>query len=179
MKILLHVCCAQCSIEVIDFLIKNNFNLTLFWFNPNIHPLTEYLSRKNALINYAKSLNLKLIVNECYGLRKFILNLNGNFNERCFKCYETRLFETAKFAKENSFDCFSTTLLISPFQQHDLIKQLASNMAEKVDVNFFYQDFRPKFKIGQQKARELGIYMQKFCGCIFSEEERFQKKLKK
>ena len=112
---------------------------------------------------------------------QFIVNLENkfNYNERCKKCYETRLFETAKQAANNGFEAFSTTLLISPFQQHEQIKLIAEKFAEQFNVKFLYEDFRPNFRIGQQKARQLGQYMQKYCGCIFSEEERFLNKLNK
>jgi predicted adenine nucleotide alpha hydrolase (AANH) superfamily ATPase len=154
---------------------SENITPVLFWYNPNIHPYTEYKSRKNALIDYAKLKNLEVCLKDEYGLRKFIENIYPEFNSRCEYCYMSRLEETAKYARENGYTAFSTTLLISPYQKHDLICATAQKMAEKYGVDFVYRDFRPYFREGQKAARELGVYMQKYCGCIFSEEERYTK----
>jgi len=173
--IVLHTCCAPCSVKCIDELQKEGFKPLIYWYNPNIHPYTEYKNRKNTLIDYTKSLNLKLVLNENYGLREFIKGIYPNFAERCEYCYRVRLNETAKYAAENGYSLFSTTLLISPYQQHDLIAKIGEEAAEKYGIGFLYRDFRPYFREGQRMARELGLYMQKYCGCIFSEEERYLK----
>ena len=175
MKLLLHSCCAPCSIKCVDTLRKEGIEPTLFWYNPNIHPFTEYRNRKNALIEWSKDENLETIVKDEYGLRKFIDNIYPNYSGRCGYCYTVRLEEAAKAAKENGFTHFSTTLLISPYQKHDMIKSIAEKIAEKYGTEFLYRDFRPYFREGQNIAREKGIYMQKYCGCIFSEEERYLK----
>lgn len=176
MKILLHTCCAPCSVKCIDELQESGEEPTAFWFNPNIHPYTEYKIRKNTLIDYVKEKNLPIIIEENYGLREFIKNIFLDFKNRCRYCYSVRLEETAKKARELGFDAFSTTLLISPYQNHEMICEVAEDMAEKYGVKFLYKDFRPFFREGQKIARELGMYMQKYCGCIFSEEERYLKK---
>lgn len=175
MEVLLHTCCAPCSIKCIDTLQSENINPILFWYNPNIHPYMEYKSRKNALIDYATFKSLEVHLKDEYGLRKFINNIYPEFTKRCKYCYKMRLEETAKFAAEQGYDGFSTTLLISPYQNHELICQVAEEMAQKYNVKFIYHDFRPYFKEGQKAAREMGIYMQKYCGCVFSEEERYKK----
>ena len=150
---------------------------TLFWYNPNIHPWMEYKSRKEALEEFAKFKNLDLIVEENYGLREFISGVYPDFSsERCKKCYRMRLEKTASYAAKHGFDAFSTTLLISPYQNHEYIFKLCHELQEKFGVKFLYKDFRPYFREGQKKAREYGLYMQKYCGCIFSEEERYLKK---
>lgn len=176
MNVLLHTCCAPCSIMCIDTLRNEGIEPTLYWYNPNIHPATEYKARKNTLVEYAKSIDVKLIVNNIYGLRKFITEIDGDFDGRCKFCYKMRLDETARYAAENGFTHFSTTLLVSPYQNHELIIQTAKNAAQNYGVEFLYRDFRPYFRQGQDRARELGLYMQKFCGCIFSEEDRYIKK---
>lgn len=179
MKLLLHSCCAPCSIKCVEALRYEGIEPTLFWYNPNIHPLKEYKNRKNALTEYARKIKAKLITEENYGLRQFISDTYPDFNNRCSYCYESRIFKTAQFASENGFDSFSTTLLISPYQNHELICKLAEKAEEKFNVKFLYRDFRPFFKEGQQAARDMEIYMQKYCGCIFSEEDRYTKKPKK
>lgn len=175
MEVLLHTCCAPCSIKCIDMLESESITPVLFWYNPNIHPYTEYKNRKNALVDYAKSKNLKVNLKDDYGLREFVKNIYPDFGNRCEYCYTSRLEETAKYAHDNGYKAFSTTLLISPYQKHDLIRKAAQEIAEKYGVEFIYRDFRPYFKEGQKTAREMGTYMQKYCGCIFSEEERYLK----
>lgn len=178
MKLLLHTCCAPCSIMCIETLRQEGIDPVLFWYNPNIHPFKEYKMRKNTLVEYADAINAKLIINNEYGLRKFIEAIFPDFDNRCGYCYRVRLEETAKFAVENDFDAFTSTLFVSPYQNHELLKLAAEAVAEKYGVKFLYRDFRPFFKEGQEKARELQLYMQKYCGCVFSEEERYQKKKK-
>ena len=178
MKLLLHTCCAPCSIMCIETLRREGIDPVLFWYNPNIHPFKEYKMRKNTLVEYADAINAKLIINNEYGLRKFIEAIFPDFDNRCGYCYRVRLEETAKFAAENGFDAFTSTLFVSPYQNHELLKLTAEAVAEKYGVKFLYRDFRPFFKEGQEKARELQLYMQKYCGCVFSEEERYQKKKK-
>ena len=102
-----------------------------------------------------------------------------DIEHRCGHCYEVRLEQTAKFAAENGFDSFTTTLLVSPYQNHELLAETAERMAQRYGVRFLYRDFRPGFRDGQAKARELGLYMQKYCGCVFSEEDRYQNKIQK
>lgn len=179
MKLLLHVCCAPCSIKCIENLRMENIEPTLFWYNPNIHPFMEYKNRKNALIEYANSINLKLVIDDDYGLRSFVSAVTPNFNIRCEYCYTERLNKTANYAGNNGYDAFSTTLLISPYQNHERIKQISEEISNKIGVKFFYRDFRPYFREGQNVARSANIYMQKYCGCIFSEEERYRRNIKK
>ena len=176
MKVLLHICCAPCSVMCIDELKKDNYEVTGYWYNPNIHPFTEYKSRMECLKEYSKMINLEVIYNDVYGLVEFTKNVIDNLNNRCDYCYKERLENTVKYAKENNFDAFSTTLLISPYQKHDKIKNIGEELSLKYDIKFIYKDFREYFRKGQNKARELSLYMQKYCGCIFSEQERYLKK---
>lgn len=179
MNTLLHICCAPCSLMCIESLREEGIEPTGFWYNPNIHPYTEYRSRRDTLISHAESVGMKLVLNDDYGLRKFVFAVYPEFDRRCKKCYDMRLDAAAAYAKENGFDSFTTSLLISPYQQHELIAETAREKAEKYGVAFLYRDFRPLFREGQKRARELGYYMQKYCGCIFSEEERYLKAKKK
>ena len=175
MKTLLHICCAPCANQCIDSLRSEGQELTGYWYNPNIHPFTEYRARRNCLREYAQTIRLPPIEKNDYGLRPFVKAVAEDIENRCVKCYEMRLFEVARFASENGFDGFSSSLFISPYQQHELMKEVAENAADTYHVSFVYRDFRPLFKAGQEKARELGFYMQKYCGCVFSEEERYRK----
>ena len=148
---------------------------TGYWYNPNIHPFTEYRARRNCLQEYAKTIDLPLLVRDDYGLRPFVRAVADDIAGRCVKCYEMRLFEAARMAKEGGFDAFTSSLFISPYQQHELMRDVAYRAGEAYGVQFYYQDFRPLFRDGQTRARELGFYIQKYCGCIFSEQERYQK----
>lgn len=179
MNLLLHICCAPCSVKCIETLRGEGIEPTGFWYNPNIHPMTEYKARKNTLTEYARQIDMKLIIENVYGLRQFIAATYPDFDHRCPECYRMRMDRTAEYAAENGFDSFTTTLLISPYQNHELLKSTAEAAAEKYGVQFLYRDFRPYFKEGQEIARASGMYMQKYCGCIFSEEDRYKKRPKK
>jgi predicted adenine nucleotide alpha hydrolase (AANH) superfamily ATPase len=153
----------------------------LFWYNPNIHPYIEYKSRHDSFLRFVKEKRFYFFEEDVYGLRPY---LEGVFTEtkgfqekagcdRCAFCYRLRLEKTAAFAAENDFDTFSTTLLISPFQDHRLLMQMGEEIGARYGVAFYYKDFRPYFREGQRRARAEEFYMQKYCGCIFSEEERY------
>jgi predicted adenine nucleotide alpha hydrolase (AANH) superfamily ATPase len=159
----------------VEFLAAEEINPYLFWYNPNIHPYTEYRSRRDTLCVFALEKMLQLFTDDEYGLRSFIKNVSNieSSVDRCLFCYRTRLEKTARMAAEKSFDAFSTTLLISPYQNHDAIKEIGEQTANDFSVKFLYRDFRPRFHEGQKQARKAGYYMQKYCGCIYSEEERF------
>lgn len=170
MKLLLHTCCAPCSVYCIKTLREENIEPTVYWYNPNIHPYMEYKARRDTLKQYTEMINVKAIFEEEYGLRTFCKNVVGDLENRCVNyCYKVRLEQTAKYAKENGYDAFSTTLLISPYQKHEELKRLGEEIAKKYNLEFLYRDFRPGFREGQARARELGLYMQKYCGCVFSE----------
>lgn len=179
MKLLLHTCCAPCSIFCIEELRRENIEPIVYWYNPNIHLYKEYEARRNCLKEYTKLINVQAIFEEEYGLKEFCRNTISDLENRCSNyCYKVRLEQTAKYAKENGYDSLSTTLLVSPYQKHEILKQMGEEIAEKYGIKFIYRDFRIGFREGQNKARELGLYMQKYCGCIFSEEDRYQKQIK-
>ena len=175
MKTLLHICCAPCANQCIEVLRGDKIEVTGFWYNPNIHPYTEYRARRDCLRQYAETIELPLLEKNDYALRPFVRAVAEDLDNRCGKCYEMRLFETAKAAKEGGFDSFTSSLFISPYQNFDLMRETAERAAVEYGVEFLFRDFRPYFRAGQEKARELGFYMQKYCGCVFSEEERYIK----
>ena len=175
MKTLLHICCAPCANQPIEVLRGDGLEVSGFWYNPNIHTFTEYRARRNCLRDYAATIELPVIEKNDYALRPFVRAVAEDIANRCGKCYEMRLFETAKQAKELGFDSFTSSLFISPYQNHDLMRETAERAAHKIGVEFLYRDFRPYFKDGQNFARVLGFYMQKYCGCGCSEQERYLK----
>ncbi len=178
-KVLLHTCCAPCSVYCVESLRGEGIEPVSFWYNPNIHPYQEYRARRETLREYAASIGMELKLHDDYGLRSFVQAVAGDLSHRCGYCYACRLEETARFAREEGYGGFSTTLLISPYQNHELLRQTGEEMARRYGVEFVYRDFRPGFRQGQARARELGLYMQKYCGCVFSEEERYAKQIAK
>ena len=174
MKLLMHVCCAPCSVYCIETLRKEGIEPTLYWYNPNIHPYTEYVARRDCLVEYAKSINVGAIIQDEYGLVDFCKNTSNNLQSRCVDyCYPVRLRKTFEYAKEQGYDAVTTSLLYSIYQKHDFIKYYCEKLAEEFGIEFLYRDFRVGFWVGHEKAKEAGLYMQKYCGCVFSEESAY------
>ena len=180
MKLLMHTCCAPCSVFCIESLRNEGIEPILYWYNPNIHPYMEYKARRDTLKEYAKFINIQAIFEENYGLKEFCKNIIEDLENRCSNyCYKVRLEQTVKYAKENGYDSFTSTLFVSPYQKHEELKNICEELANKYNIKFLYRDFRAGFRQGQAKARELELYMQKYCGCIFSEEDRYFKQIEK
>lgn len=173
MKLLLHTCCAPCSVACVRQLREENIEPVSFWYNPNIHPFTEYRARRNCLREYAKSISLELVEEDEYGLEKFVKAVVGDISNRCGYCYGLRLGQAAKYAADHGFDAFCTTLTVSPYQNTPLIFETGEKLARAFGVKFSPYDFSPRYREGQEEARAIGLYMQKYCGCIFSEEDRY------
>ncbi len=173
MNLLLHICCAPCSVACIKQLRGEGVEPTGFWYNPNIHPFTEYRARRNCLREYAQSIGLKLVEEDEYGLDKFVQAVAADIPNRCGYCYAVRLAETAKYAAQHGFDAFCTTLTVSPYQNTPLIFETGERVGKLYGVKFAPYDFSPHYHEGQDEARALGLYMQKYCGCVFSEEDRY------
>lgn len=174
MKLLMHTCCAPCSVYCINTLRKENIEPTLYWYNPNIHPYMEYKARRDCLRDYANDIHLQAIFEEEYGLDDFCKEAVKDLNNRCTNyCYPVRLRRTFEYAKNNGYDAVTTTLLYSIYQKHNFIKKLCSNLSNEYSIDFLYRDFREGFWEGHQKAHDIGLYMQKYCGCVFSEEDRY------
>jgi epoxyqueuosine reductase len=171
-RLLIHSCCAPCSIKVFESL--KNCKLTAFFYNPNIHPYKEYQRRLQALQDYTHSLDLPLVAPPDYELEDFLRGALAS-EDRCAFCYRLRLTATARYAKVQGFEAFTTSLLISPYQKHELLKQTGEEAGRQEGIKFYYQDFRPFFRESWDKAKELELYRQNYCGCIFSEKERFAK----
>lgn len=177
MKLLLHICCAPCCIYPFQQLTaRDNLELTAFFYNPNIHPYSEYLSRRKSVEEFSQKNNLTLNCHK-YDIENFFRRVTSNEDnqKRCPLCWRMRLEETARFARESNFDFFSTTLLISPYQNHDSIREIGEDIAEEQGIKFYYCDFRSGFRHSQNEARRHNLYRQKYCGCLYSERERYAK----
>lgn len=182
MNLLLHACCGPCSCYPVKILREKNIEPTLYFFNPNIHPYMEYQRRLNAVREYSEQVKVKLITDENYKLRDFLnnaLKAEQSGGNRCAFCYAWRLRESARYAKENGYDAYTSTLFYSIHQNHELMKKIASYFAKRYGIEFFYEDFRVGWQEGIDESIERGLYRQPYCGCIFSEEERYSKELRK
>jgi predicted adenine nucleotide alpha hydrolase (AANH) superfamily ATPase len=146
-----------------------------FFYRHNIHPYSECLKRQENLESYARQIGLRLIIQEGYDLEGFIQNVVYREKDRCTYCYHDRLRTTALLAKRGKFDYFTSTLLYSKFQNHDLIKSMGESIGKSTGVPFWYEDFRSGWKEGIEKSKDAQMYRQQYCGCIYSEKERFYK----
>jgi predicted adenine nucleotide alpha hydrolase (AANH) superfamily ATPase len=157
---------------------ENGFTVTGFFYNPNIHPFYEYKNRLEAVVDFSQRKNFKVIYPEYLPKEYFqAINFKEEKPERCSLCWTLRLRKTARFARENGFTHFSTTLLVSPYQEQELLKKIGKDIAKEEGIEFYYEDFRPGFRKAHEEARAQGIYCQKYCGCVYSEIERFGKQL--
>jgi epoxyqueuosine reductase len=175
MKILLHACCGPCATYPTEHLQAAGSDFTIVYFNPNIHPYKEFKKRLNTLRDFCQLKKYKLIENKDYPLEECLQGMLAEPTIRCAYCYRMRLEYTAQLAKEQGYDAFSTTLLVSPYQKHELIKTIAAEAAEKFAIPFYYEDFRTGYERGVAISQELDMYRQPYCGCIFSERDRYEK----
>ncbi|TWJ13900.1 epoxyqueuosine reductase QueH [Geobacter argillaceus] len=173
MKILLHVCCGPCAIYPVNALRAAGFDVTAFFYNHNIHPYQEYCRRLETVREYADKAGLALIVRDEYNLEEFLRSVAGTPAERCGYCYFSRLEAVAAKAAELGCDAFSSTLLYSRYQKHDDIRRLGEQAAARHGVAFHYDDYRRGWQEGIRLSKELGLYRQQYCGCIYSEKERY------
>ena len=155
MKLLLHICCAPCSIMCIKKLREEDIDVTGFWYNTNIHPYMEYKARRDTLKKYSEMINLNVIYKDEYGLREFTKNTINILDNRCRYCYYSRLDEVARYAKENGYDAFCTSLLISPYQKHDLIKEVGKSLEKNMVLNFIIMILDHILKKEEKKQKDL------------------------
>jgi predicted adenine nucleotide alpha hydrolase (AANH) superfamily ATPase len=160
----------------LERLKEKGFEVTGLFYNPNIHPLSEYKNRMQAVKDFSATVNILIEYPE-YNPKEFFqaVNLREAHRVRCSICWSERLAKTAKAAKEKGFDCFSTTLLVSPYQNQEVLKKIGKDVSIETGIDFYYEDFRPGFKESHDKAHKMGIYCQKYCGCIYSEIEKHEK----
>ncbi len=178
MKLLLHACCGPCLCYPAEKLAETGRQFDVFFFNPNIHPYEEFRRRLSTLRELCEKRRYRLFIDKSYPLEQCLRGMLEEPVTRCAWCYGTRLRHAARFAAENGYDAFSTTLLVSPYQKHELIVQCAQAAAEEFAVPFYYEDFRKGYQRGVEISLELGLYRQPYCGCVFSERDRFAPRIK-
>ena len=175
-KFLLHTCCATCLMHPLTLLL-NDYDTTIFFYNPNIHPKDEYIKRLYDVKKIAEEFSTPLII-EKYEKSKW-LKSTGNLKDapeggkRCTKCFKIRLEKTGEIAKKLSYDLFGTTLTISPHKNQEIINLIGKNIAEKIKISFYSADFKKKngFKNTIDLSKKYHIYRQNYCGCIYSSKK--------
>jgi hypothetical protein len=177
MKLLLHTCCGPCTIFPLSILRAEGHDVMGYFHRSNIHPLTECMRREDTLKAYAEDVGLKLIIQTGYDLEGFLQAAAFREKKRCLTCYHDRLLTTALLAKRGRFDAFSSTLLYSRHQNHELIRSVGESVAAQTGVPFHYRDFRDGWKAGIDESKQRGMYRQSYCGCIYSEKDRYFKEV--
>lgn len=163
----MHMCCAPCAIYPVSSLKAQGHIVDGLYYNPNIHPHEEFIKREEYLEKLAEMEGF--FVHYMPDFKQDLWDaLHANDERKCRMCYELRLKQTFQFAKERKYDAVTTSLLVSPYQKHELIVEIALKYAKVYGVEFFYEDFRVGYKEGQKKAKDFGLYCQRYCGCILS-----------
>ena len=180
-SLLLHSCCAPCSSYTIEYLSKY-FNITVFYYNPNIFPKYEYIKRleeQKKFLNIFPTINTIDFIEGNYDYKKFIdiskgLELEPEGGKRCFKCYELRLLATAKIAHQKNFDYFTSTLSISPLKDAQVLNELGEKISKIYNINYLYSDFKKRngFKRSIELSKIYNLYRQQYCGCIYSQHNK-------
>jgi len=173
MKMLMHICCGPCTIYPLKELRVHHHDVTGLFYNPNIHPYQEYERRLTTLKDYAEKVFLNVIWTEGYPMEEFLRRVASRPEDRCVYCLSDRMKYTAQTAKKENYDAFTSTLLYSRFQKHDLIREIGEELSRQVGVAFHYQDFRVGWNEGVKISKEMEMYRQPYCGCIYSEKDRF------
>ena len=173
MKILFHICCAPCAIYPVKEMRSSGLAVTGYFFNHNIHPFLEYRKRLETVQEYAAKIDLEVIYRDEYRLEDFLEAVADSPNERCLYCYRSRLEAAAVAAANEGFDAYSSSLLYSRFQKHDLIRELGERIGAQYGIPFHYSDYRLGWKQGIDISKKMGLYRQQYCGCIYSEKDRY------
>jgi hypothetical protein len=170
-SILLHVCCAHCTAYTVEYWRREGYEVTAFWYNPNIHPFTEHQNRLEAMKFLSIQMKFPLVIDDSYDIVKYFQVIVGNETDRCRRCFDLRLSKTVLRASQDGFKEFTTTLLISPHQKHELIREVGEGVAQ--GLKFLYADLRKRYSDSRHLTKPLNLYRQQYCGCIYSEWERY------
>ena len=172
-SVLVHSCCAHCAAYTVDYWRQQGYEVSALWYNPNIHPYMEHQHRLEAVKSLAQEVNLPLIVTEGYNIIDYFRQVVGHEAQRCRYCFELRLAKTAETACQMGFSAFTTTLLISPHQKHDLLREIGNRLAKEKSIDFLYADLRKRYSDSRRMTKGLNLYRQQYCGCVYSEWERY------
>ena len=172
-KLLVHVCCAHCAAYTAEHWRLQGYEVTGLWYNPNVHPYHEHQERLEGMKSLAQQIDLPLIIAGGYDIAEYFRRVAGNEPERCQHCFDLRLTRTAETAREQGFGAFTTTLLISPHQKHDILRETGDRIAGEHGVEFLYADLRKRYSDSRHITKPMELYRQQYCGCIYSEWERY------
>ncbi|GAI35418.1 unnamed protein product [marine sediment metagenome] len=172
-SVLVHSCCAHCAAYTVSYWRQQGYEVSALWYNPNIHPYMEHQQRLEAVQSLAQEMNLPLIMLEGYDIIDYFRQVVGHESQRCQYCFRLRLSKTAETAQQMGFDAFTTTLLISPQQKHDLIQEIGNDLAGERGIDFLYADLRKRYSDSRRITKPLNLYRQQYCGCVYSEWERY------
>ncbi len=175
-SILIHCCCAHCAAYTVTYWRGQGYDTAGFWYNPNIHPAAEHASRRESMKRLGEELKLPLTISPGYEPQQYFDLVKGNEADRCRYCFTLRLSKTAAAARDMGFAGFTTTLLISPQQKHDLIVEVAGRVAVETGVAFLYADLRKRYSDSRHITKPMGLYRQQYCGCVYSRQERATEK---
>jgi hypothetical protein len=176
--LLVHACCGPCAITVFQTLLGRGEDIRGFYYNPNIHPLSEYLRRKEALASVGGRLAVAIsFADSEYDPVLFLRMAAFREKDRCRQCYALRLDRCAREAMRLGCGSFTTTLLYSKYQDHQAIREAGEEAARSSGVTFAYEDFRSGWEEGIRLSKQWELYRQAYCGCIYSEYDRYRKKL--
>ena len=178
-RVLLHICCGPCGIFPVESLRQEGFEVSGFFFNSNIQPYQEYLKRTDAVKAMSGALSLRMIWKQEYQVKEWLRQAAFREEFRCEICYHSRLTETALYARKGKFDYFSSSIFYSRQQKHELAREVAESVAKEQKLKFLYRDFREGWKKGIERSVEMGLYRQQYCGCVYSEYERYNQADKK
>ena len=173
-KVLVHVCCAHCAAYTVEHWRQQDYQVEGFWYNPNIHPYSEHQSRLESMQSLAQRIDLPLTIADGYDMAEYFRRVAGNESQRCQYCFDLRLSPTAEYARQHGFDAFTTTLLISPHQQHEILKEIGEKIAGDYGIEFLYADLRKRYSDSRHITKPLDLYRQQYCGCLYSELERYK-----
>ncbi|MBD3368105.1 MAG: hypothetical protein GF405_08045 [Candidatus Eisenbacteria bacterium] len=174
MRVLLHMCCGPCGIVPARDLLNEGHEVLVALANPNIHPYLEFVRRNEAAREVCARLGVEIVHEDPYGLVEFLQAVDGGTDDRCAVCYRMRMERAAELASGLGCDAFTSTMLVSTQQEHERIRRAGEEAAARHEVAFLYRDWRPRVMEGVEESKALGVYRQQYCGCIFSEWERYR-----
>ena len=173
-KVLIHVCCAHCAAYTVKHFRDEGYEVAAHWYNPNIHPYLEHQSRLESTRDLAQRMDFTLLEEEGYDMPEYFRRVAGHEDERCGICFRQRLSATAAAAKQHGYDAFTSTLLISPHQEHEILKEMGETIGRETGVEFLYVDLRKRYSDSRRITKPMDLYRQQYCGCVYSEWERYR-----
>jgi predicted adenine nucleotide alpha hydrolase (AANH) superfamily ATPase len=171
--VLVHCCCAHCTAYTFEHWRRQGYQPSALWYNPNIHPYTEHQARLEAIHSLAEEMDFPLITAEGYDIIEYFKRVTGHEDQRCRYCFQLRLQKTAETAVKLGFSAFTSSLLISPHQKHELLLEIGKNLAKEMGIAFLYADLRKRYSDSRRITKPMALYRQQYCGCVYSEWERY------